>query len=502
MCNKQVKAAIIMTMIGLMCGEPASIQARNIELTLENAVELALNNSYQIKKLELMIEKNIYWLKARKAALRSHVYATLRTPDLQNISDYKWNSILQKDQIVRQNTMLWQSDISIRQPVILFGYPTNGYLSLNYKIYRYTQRDNGYSQVDYYNRLYLQFDQPFFLPNRLKNDLEQAELNLEGQKLRYLFNRLDIMEDIAEQYNIIFQMTYTNIILQHQLEYLKQIQNVAAELAKIEPSREMEKIQIDLEQVNVRESLLENKSRLRRRIANLKQRLRIDPEDSLYVLPKIDIQPINIDLEQAIEYGCRISPRLRELAINRRQSELDVERQKGNGAFHVSLKVTYGLEKENSHFTSMWNEYDNSNSATLNAYIPLWDWNQRKYRIQAEQLDIKRWDISIQQYQENTKKEIRNTFTNMLEYQARFNNVRESVTMSQKITQMSIDKFKKGEMSVQDLLQIINRHKETETKFLETFLGYKRALLNMTAVTFYNYEKNMSLIDEFQMELD
>lgn len=141
---------------------------RVIHLTLDSAVDIAIHNSYRTKMLEMQIEKSMYWLKARQAGLKTQVYMDLKSPDLQHISDYKWNSILYRDEIVRQNTQLWQSDLSIKQPFILFGYPTNGYFSLNYKLYRYLQRDNGHSEVDFYNRFYVKFEQPFFLPNELK----------------------------------------------------------------------------------------------------------------------------------------------------------------------------------------------------------------------------------------------------------------------------------------------------------------------------------------------
>ena len=148
-----------------------------INLTLDNAVDIAMESSYRIKQLELGIERNRYWLKARQASLKSRVDMNLNAPEYKVVSDYKWNSTLKKDEIIRENTRLWQMDLAVRQPVVLLGYPTNGYLSLNNKVYRYLQQD-GYKDVNYYNRYYLKFEQPFFLPNELKNNIEDADRNL------------------------------------------------------------------------------------------------------------------------------------------------------------------------------------------------------------------------------------------------------------------------------------------------------------------------------------
>jgi hypothetical protein len=145
---------------------------KTIDLTLKTAVEIAMANSYRIRQLKLGIERTRYWLKARQAGLKSKVYMNVKLPNYNYLSDYKWNSTLQRDEIIKTNTGLWQMDLSVRQPVVLMGYPTNGYLSINNKMYQYTQKIDRISDRNYYNRYFLKFEQPFFRPNSLKNDIE------------------------------------------------------------------------------------------------------------------------------------------------------------------------------------------------------------------------------------------------------------------------------------------------------------------------------------------
>jgi len=122
-----------------------------MQFTLESAVEIMMNNSYRIKSLRMGIEQTRLRLKAEQAGLKSKVYMNLMTPDLNRSSDYKWNSTIQRNEIILENTNRWQMDFAIRQPIILFGFPTNGNVSLNYKIWRYNQIDDG-SYTSFYNR--------------------------------------------------------------------------------------------------------------------------------------------------------------------------------------------------------------------------------------------------------------------------------------------------------------------------------------------------------------
>ena len=91
------------------------------QLTLNSMVDIAINNSYQTKRLEYDIKRSIHWLNAERAGLKTQIYMNLISPDLQKISEHKWNSNLFRDEIVRQNTQHWQSDLAIKHPLILWS---------------------------------------------------------------------------------------------------------------------------------------------------------------------------------------------------------------------------------------------------------------------------------------------------------------------------------------------------------------------------------------------
>ena len=42
-------------------------------------------------------------------------------------------------------------------------------------------------------------------------------------------------------------------------------------------------------------------------------------------------------------------------------------------------------------------------------------------------------------------------------------------------------------------------YKETETKFLQVYSGYRRSLLELSLQTLYNYETNQSMMEEFDL---
>ncbi len=499
MIGKHVAFRILLSML-VMLGVIGSVHAgQTFHLTLDKAVDLAMGSSYQIKQLEMGIERNRYLLQARQASLKSRVYLNLKAPEYNVLSDYKWNSTIKKDEIIKENTSLWQADLAVRQPVVLLGYPTNGYLSLNNKVYKYIQRD-GYQSVNYYNRYYLKFEQPLFLPNELKNDIEDAVLDLEMRELGYIRDRVGLIDRVADDYYDLFEFTYSTTIYATQIENLRKIAGIAGDLALKDSTRAIDTVQVQVELANVQEALLRNQNALRRQEAESKQRLRLSVDDSLYVEPTLTFNPVNVDVEQAIEYALSLQPTMRMLDIDKRKDEIDLNNAGGWDAFHVNIEMTYGLEKQHERPQSLWEEYDNSYSASLNAYVPIWDWGRRKARIEAERIDLEQTELRIEENQNEIRSEIIIAVQNLIEYQQRTKNMMESKKMVQEITDTSIEQYRSGLLTIQDLMQIVTRQRETEINFLEAYQGYRRSLIDLMMKTYYDYENDISLIDKFRPE--
>ncbi len=464
-------------------------------LTRESAIERAMASSYNIRQLELGVERSRMWLKAEQAGLKSRVYLNLRLPEFDAVAETKWNSTLQKDEIVRQNTRRWQAQLSVRQPVVLLGYPTNGYLSANNRIYRYLQKEDEGEDVDYYNRLFVEFNQPFLLPNELKNDIEEAELDLEQRELRYIRDRVNLASNISYNFYNLYRRVHREDIYGSRVENLERVTAIAEAFAAADSSRAIEATQARVELANARERYFRNRSDLRMEKMEMKQRLRMTVEDSLIVLHDISITPFEIDPDNAVRQGSMLHPQLRILEINRRKQEIDLNNTKGFDAFHLELNMTYGLEKNHDRYQAMWEEYNNSYSISLSAYIPIWDWGRRESRIEAERIGLRQRELSIEETRISIRSDIMTTITDLEDYQSRALNLEESVKKSRGLIDASISQYQNGVLSLQGLLQVLDRQAETEINFLEAYLGYRRTLQSLESQTCYDYEREQTLLD-------
>jgi len=496
--NILYKAGITACTIAVLLSSGGNAEAQeNRQMTLDTAVDVAMKNSYRIKHLQMNIEANRLWLKSRQAGLKSRVYMNMKMPNLSSSSDFEWDSNENRDVIVRKDTSKWQMDLAVSQPVVIMGYPTNGYLSFNTTTYRYLQKNQG-NDVDYYNRYYMKFQQPFFQPNYLKNNIEDAELDLQRRELEYVRDRAWTINSIADDYYDFFEYTCNDIVYQTQVDNLNRVEVLANQAALADTTRRIETVQAKVEIANIREDLLKNQSRMRQEGARLKQRLRMSLEDSIFVVPEFPFKSIIIDLEQAIEFGHNLSPTLRMLGIDRRKNQISVNNAEGWDSFNLNLEMTYGLEKQHDRYQSIWEEFDNSNSIALNAYIPVWDWGRKKTRLEAQKISLRRTELRIEENRTEISSNISIEVENFLELQGRTENMMESRTMAADITEAGVEQYRSGAISIRDVIQMIESQKDTEMNFLDAYQGYRRSLISLMMHTFYDYENGISLLDKFR----
>jgi len=498
------RIAGLLVVLGLfVSAAPLAAQSGKKEnLTLESAVRMTIDDSYRVRRLRLDVERTRSLLQAQRAGLKSRVFMNFQTPEFERISESKWNSTLGRNEIVREHSQRWQFDFSIEQPVILFGYPTNGYLSLNNRVYRYTQfaEDEDQDDVRYYNRYFVQYRQPFFQPNYLKNNLEEAELDLESSELAFQADAVSIIQDVADAYYDLFRVGYQRLILADLVENLENAAAMARERVALDSSLVIEANQVQVALANARAELEQTQSNYRLESSQMKQRLRLPEEDSLVIDLDLSVVPLEVDLQEAISYGLNLRPQLRRLGIDERRNEIWAQEARGNNGFRLNLEVTYGREMQDPVLRDLMDDPSNSYTVGVSGYVPIWDWGARSARVQAQRLSLERVRLSIEETEEAIRREIGNVVRNLEEYQQRAINMQENLELARQVSAMSMAQYSAGRGTMLDLVQAFERQADTAENFLDAFLGYREAILDLQAITYYDFEHDMPVLERFQLQ--
>ena len=158
---------------------PAMGQESPVTLTLKNAIDIALKDSYDAKNLALQLLEAEQNVSAARGRFRTNADLSLQAPNFTE----QVSAINVPNQPTAYNTtgsMQWRADLNIQQPL-----PTNGSVSLQSNIRQ--RRDSVFLEsLDttnntkrFFTNVRFTLVQPLFVPNTLKLGLERANLQLE-----------------------------------------------------------------------------------------------------------------------------------------------------------------------------------------------------------------------------------------------------------------------------------------------------------------------------------
>jgi outer membrane protein len=488
---------------GQVQAQPAANgQGQVIDLTLERMVEYAMSNSYRIRQVYLDIQRTRHFLRAQQAGLKSRVFMNILAPELGSVSEPRWNSDLQRNEIIHENSRRWEAQLSVRQPVILFGYPTNGYLSLNNRMYRYLQLgEDDERDLRFYNRYFIEYEQPLFQPNVLKNNLEEAELDLESSQLDFENDVVELVDDLSDDYFNLFEDAYQGIIYDDYVANLVAAAELADQLAQSDSARALDADQIRVELANAREQAQQARSQFRLAAARVKQELRFPEGDSIILTPVIEFAPVAIEAEQALQFANTLTPRLRDLEISYRENEIRLEETRARNAFRVNVEVSYGREVQDERFRNLWSEPTNSYTVEVNAYIPIWDWGERSERVAATRIGLDQTALRMEEARTEIRSAIENEIRTMEEYESRTLAMEENLNLARSLSASNLQRYADGTIPVIDLLQNFRREVDTANNLLDAYLGWRDALLRIQEMTFYDFERDVPILDRYQIEL-
>jgi outer membrane protein len=476
---------------------PLGAQQTPIEMTLERMVDLSLSDSYRVRGLNLNIDRQRYRLQAEEARLKSRVSLELSAPEFESIAEPRWNSTLGLNEIVHETSRRWEAELSIRQPVILFGYPTNGYLSLNNRVYRYLQIEEDGNDLRYYNRYFVQYTQPLFQPNELRNDLESAQLELEDTELNFLDDIVRTVDDLSDDYFELFEDAYDQVINERLVSNLEEAVAAAQVVADADVGRAIDLNQVQVELVNAQEQLQQSRSQFRLQAASLKTRLSLADTDSITLSPDITVAPVSIDVADATRFALELTPRFRQLDIQYRRNEINLDQTRGRGSFRVDLEFSYGREKQDPQFSGVFGQPSNTYTVDVNAYLPIWDWGQRSARVQASEINMRRTELRMEETTVEVVSDVENEVRNIEEFQNRALSMEQNLELAAGLSQSSLDLYEQGTATILDVLQSFRREADTSENLLDADLGWRRALLRIQRLTFYDFELGIPVLDRY-----
>jgi len=457
-------------------------------LTLDKALQIAESGSPDLQRSILNRERFSKNLEAQRAALKSRfsldvtpvAYGRNRRFD-NRVSQWYTNENFQTNAMFR-----------VVQPIL----PTDGTISLTNEFgwqSNYSDATDIESQV-FYNNLYLNVNQPLFTYNRQKLELKELELNFENANISYAIQRLNLERNVTQFFYNVY-MTQMNLNIAR--EELKNTENsysiiknkVDAGLAAME-----ELYQAELNLSTAKSSLQNSEVNYENAKDQLKLYLGMDLYEDFAILADIAANPVQVDLEKAINSGMKSRMELRQREIDVETSMFELVRTRSLNEFRGDINLRLGVSGDNKNLDEIFDAPTNSPSVAVSFSIPLFDWGEKKARIAAQEASVDMQKLNFTDEQNQIIIGIRQAYRNLQNQLNQIQIADQSQTNAQLTYEINLERYENGDLTGMDLNLYQTQLSERKIAYAQALINYKIELLNLKIQSLFDFENNQSII--------
>jgi len=339
-------------------------------LTLPMAMEIAERGSPSIQQALLNIEQTQFSLKAERASLKSQFSLTLDPFNFSNNRTFdnqfsQWFT----------NTETYSSGtFRVEQPIL----STDGTIAL---INTFSWRSNkteiaGFGENSnraFSNNLYLAINQPLFTYNRREMQLSELELDFENASLNYAIRRLSLEQTITSQFFDVYLAQLNLEIANDELENTSKNYELVKNKVEAGLLAQEELYQAELNYANAQLSVQDNELALANAEETFKREIGMNLDENIQLSTDLEVTPVEVDLEKAIEYALKSRMELRQRQIDIEKAFFNLERTKADNEFRADLQLTLGIFGDNEQLSQIYQTPTRNPSVGVSVNIPIWD---------------------------------------------------------------------------------------------------------------------------------
>lgn len=483
-------------------------------LQLNDAIEIALDKSFQIKYLKQSIrwaERNLW---AARAGYRTQLYSNLYAPAYEE--GFKLIEVPGETEIAKRfgsYQVRGTMDLTQPMPWIPLG---GGQLTLRSEAYRLDSwtPSNDNPDVDiksskFYSSLSLRFEKPLFTINELKLGLLEAKLAYERRSKVFTRSELDLVYNVTNSFYRLYRNLQQYMINQEKVKRQSDVYETTRNKFKAGLIAEVDAMQAEVELIQYQNDLKQSEGAFEEQDAAFKQLIGLDLNDSISVITNIDIKPVVIDVEKAVALALENRSEIVESEIDIEEQKINIKQIDARVAVKGSLSGYYDLagfsDPDLPWGTSTQDLFQSSyeqlrqtpnRGFTFELEIPLFDWGRNRAEVDAAKANLIQSELSLQDQKITIEREVRDLVRNVYQTFDRVQMLDKSKTVSEKSFEISLHRFDNGDITSTELARATEQLNAAKLSYLAAYVEYQLVLADLKRKTLYDFENDRSLIRE------
>ncbi|HKK71420.1 MAG TPA: TolC family protein [Candidatus Krumholzibacteria bacterium] len=490
---------------------PAVVAADDaVVLTLDQAVDLALERSFEARTLRLDLYRAEQNAEAARGRFKSFADLEFRTPSYDQRFFEK--PVPGQPSVFEQTEAFeWEGSLSLNQPL-----PTDGLITLSSSLRLLQQQtfleveDTEFEDNRFFTSMRLGISQPLFVPNELALGRERAELELDRARMRFTRTELDVIYRVTEGFFSLFRA-------QQQLEIARSTRDQQLESSDLAQRKyeaglipEVEALQMQVDLARSESELLQARGTLVRARDSFLLTVGLAMEESVEVRASVSVPEVEIDPDFALEHALEHRNEIREGRIDERLAEITLKQTDARRTVRGELRGFYdisGISDDalrdsgsvpdllDSSFDDLRERPDNR-GVSLSLSVPLWDSGVNAAEVAAAEATLERQELDAAEARRRVVRDVRSTLARVRESRQRLDVLQRSETVAERSYEISRARFDNGEITSQDLALDRDRLVQARQATLDASIQLRLALADLARQTLFDFEDRRSLVGE------
>ncbi|MFH1891115.1 MAG: TolC family protein [Candidatus Zixiibacteriota bacterium] len=461
-------------------------------LTLQDALQIALENSPSIRQARNSLESAEASLNAEEASLKSQFRFDL-TP-----------FSLVKDRTVDAFTQEWytaetQSSaarFSVNQRLKW----TDASLTLanNFDWSKTSsERENigKFTRTTYRNSLSFGLSQPLFTYNRTRHTLSSLELSYENSRINYAIQKLQIELRVTRAFYDVYQNRMSLNITQEEYRNKQESYDIIKNKVEAGISAKEELFQAEINQASSKAQLKNSQVSYEDALDNLKILLGLSLHDEIEVLADVGKFVVEVDLDKAVESGLQYRMELRQREIAIENARLSLVTVGAVDEFKGSVSLNYGLLGTEENLSDIYKSPLKSQSISVEFNIPIWDWGRKNSSLRASELQLDNQVISRDEEQKQVELGIRQSYRSLQNQLTQIEIAEKSIENARLTYEINLERYKNGDISSKDIGEFQNQLSREQYNHIAALINYRIALLNLKIESLWDFENDRPVLD-------
>lgn len=487
--------------------------SRAIDLTLEQAIDIALSDSYRIQ----VLRENLRWaelnLWAARAGFRTYAQSRLYLPvydEGTRLIDVPDGNPVAKD--FRSLQVKGVLDLIQPLPWIPLGGGELTFRSEAYQLNSWTPAtydpDIELRSNKFYTSLRMIIDKPLFTINSLELGLRRAQLTYQRQTRVYKRSELDLIYQVTQSFYQLYRSTEEAKISRDQLERQEAIFRTTEAKFRAGLIAEVDAMQAEVEVIQSRNEVEQSAGALQELAGALKQLIGLPQDVAVRVFDEMATQPLDVDPDSAVAIALRHRSELVEKEIDIAEQRIAIDQVDARTSIKGNLRAYYDFSGYSDPdlawgtstadlFSSSWDELSRTpnRGVTFELEVPVWDWGRNDAEVEAERARLRQDLMNLEDLRRSIALEVRDVVRRTRETWNRVEMLSKSKEVSRRSFEINLQRFENGDITSTELARATEQLGQSNLSYLAAFIEYKLALADLRRKTLYDFETGRALID-------